>query len=468
MKTLRPPLALIAMLTLALALAAPGLGQINDGKAVPRGIVGIGIERTATGKVLIRRVEKGSPAEQAGIQADDEILSVDGIDAAKFASTEEVAAKLRGYAGSPVQLMIKRKEEQKTLTVVRASANEAARRYIVRGAAALEMAKSEADLAKAAVEFGQAARIAPDMAAAWYNLGTVQAKIGRLKEAAESYRKYLALAPQTEDAQRIRDEIIKLEYRLEQTENFKNLSGYWVSQSRGNLYRMDTDGSKLTLRGLYYGADSAIIHSISGKNNPYARGYCLTTSLTERGGKWVGSWEVPGFTFPTACTIPVSQAEIEAQLDEAKGRITLKTTRPKFKASVYDPGIFSSKWACGGVSMTGTIVEEDVLLGPVPGACILANITGEAARTLLVTNPGPAEEKAGLKTGDHIVSIDGADLSQMGSFAEARLKLYGKPGSIAQLVIKRTPKGKGTPEETLTISVPRTDLSEGKISVCGE
>jgi tetratricopeptide (TPR) repeat protein len=469
-KTSSYPLVLIAMLTLALVAAASAAARADDAKAAPSGFIGLSIERTDTGRVLVRKVEKGSPAEQAGMLADDELVSVDGTNVAHLASGAEVAAKMRGSAGSPVQIMIKRKEEQKTFTIVRASTAEAARRHIVRGAAAIEMAKSEADLARAAAEFEQAAEIAPTMAPAWYNLGSVQAKIGELKEAIESYRKYLALAPQADDAQRIRDEVIKLEYRLEQADSFKNLSGYWISKAAGNLYRVDTEGGKLTLRGRHWASEGAIIHSIAGKNNSYDASYCLAAGLTERGGNWVGSWEVPGLTFPTACTIPVSQAEIEAQLDEAKGRITLKITRPKFKASVHDPGIFSSKWACGGVSNTGTIVEEDVLLGPLPGGCILANIIGEAAHTLLLTNPGPAEEKAGLKTGDHIVSIDGADLSQMGSFAEARLKLYDKPGSVAQLVVKREQKGKGrsAPMEALTISVPRTDLSTGKISVCGE
>ena len=151
-------------------------------------------------------------------------------------------------------MKIKRKEEEKTVTVLRASADDLARKHIVRGAAAIEMAKSEADLAKAAAEFGEAAGYAPNMAAAWYNLGSVQAKIGQLKEAIESYGKYLALAPNADDARRIKDEIIKLEYRLEQAQSFKGLSGYWVSQT-GVLYRVDADGGKLTLRGIHYGSD---------------------------------------------------------------------------------------------------------------------------------------------------------------------------------------------------------------------
>ena len=70
-----------------------------------------------------------------------------------------------------------------------------ARKYLVRGMAAVEMAKNEAGLAKAAAEFKKAIEIAPNMAAAWYNLGLVQSKMGKLKDAIDSYRRYLILAP---------------------------------------------------------------------------------------------------------------------------------------------------------------------------------------------------------------------------------------------------------------------------------
>ncbi len=95
------------------------------------------------------------------------------------------------------------------------SSADEARKYLVRGMAAIEMAKSEADLAAAATEFKKATELAPTMAAAWYNLGSVQSKMGQLKDAIASYRRYAILAPKADDAQLVNDEIIKLEYRLE-------------------------------------------------------------------------------------------------------------------------------------------------------------------------------------------------------------------------------------------------------------
>ena len=51
---------LIASFILGLGLAAPVFGQGDAGKAPASGVVGINIEREASGRVLIRWVEKGA------------------------------------------------------------------------------------------------------------------------------------------------------------------------------------------------------------------------------------------------------------------------------------------------------------------------------------------------------------------------------------------------------------------------
>lgn len=61
------------------------------------------------------------------------------------------------------------------------NAEEQARTYMARGAAAVEMARSEEGLTAAAVEFKKATEIVPNMPEAWFNLGAMQAKIGLLK-----------------------------------------------------------------------------------------------------------------------------------------------------------------------------------------------------------------------------------------------------------------------------------------------
>lgn len=96
--------------------------------------------------------------------------------------------------------------------------SDEARKHLVRGMAAIEMSKSEDGLAAAAVEFAKAIEIEPNMALAWYNLGLVQSKMGQLKDAIASYRRYLILVPKADDARLVNDEIIKLEYRVEREE----------------------------------------------------------------------------------------------------------------------------------------------------------------------------------------------------------------------------------------------------------
>ncbi|HSR36518.1 MAG TPA: tetratricopeptide repeat protein, partial [Desulfurivibrionaceae bacterium] len=113
--------------------------------------------------------------------------------------------------------------------------------------AAIEMAKSNEDLALAAEEFRLATEIAPQMAIAWFNLGKAQTQLGRYKEAIDSYRRYLTLAPQAKDAQSVRDEIVKLEFRQELAAKAQARVGIWVGQD-GSFYRLTFNGNRLTLK----------------------------------------------------------------------------------------------------------------------------------------------------------------------------------------------------------------------------
>jgi len=155
------------------------------------------------------------------------------------------------------------------------NSDEEARKYLVRGMAAIEMAKSEDDLAIAVAEFKKATEIAPDMAAAWYNLGSVQSKTGQINDAIASYRRYLKLAPQAEDARRISDEIIKLEFRQEQAIKVKSRAGTWVTED-GTSFRLALDGNRMTLvTGEYFVTDAE-----AESTYPIAGKIPITTPLT--------------------------------------------------------------------------------------------------------------------------------------------------------------------------------------------
>lgn len=99
-----------------------------------------------------------------------------------------------------------------------ASVSDEAKKYFDRGVAAIEMAKTPSDYAKAVREFEQAVKLAPHWPEAYYNLALVQEKTEKYGDAASSLRQYLRLAPNAADAAEIKALINKLEYRKEQIE----------------------------------------------------------------------------------------------------------------------------------------------------------------------------------------------------------------------------------------------------------
>jgi tetratricopeptide (TPR) repeat protein len=73
-----------------------------------------------------------------------------------------------------------------------------------RGQAAVELAKTNADLEDAVKEFQKAIDITPGWPDPYYQLGMVQSRLGRLDDALKSLKKYLQIAPNAKDAQKRR------------------------------------------------------------------------------------------------------------------------------------------------------------------------------------------------------------------------------------------------------------------------
>lgn len=93
---------------------------------------------------------------------------------------------------------------------------EEARRYLARGIAAFEIAKSAEDFKLALLEFQNAANAAPWWPDTYFNLAKVQEKTVDLKGAIASYRLYLVADPNAKDAESIRTQSYKLEFIAEQ------------------------------------------------------------------------------------------------------------------------------------------------------------------------------------------------------------------------------------------------------------
>lgn len=340
---------------------------------------------------------------------------------------------------------------------------EDARRHLVRGAAALETAKNDSDLALAADEFRLATEKSPEWAFAWMNLGQVQARLGRLPEAMASYKRYLALAPNDKDAGRIGDEIIKLEFRMEQATRIQNRGGLWVGEG-GMPYLATANGSSLVLQckqqamssweltaNTFLGGDAAIP----------LREFRLELQGTRVTGTSTRS-EIP----VGKCVVPAETVEVEGAYDEAAGRLDLKFQRSRFQSRTT-LNLFLDAVGCGGVSVLGKDTVDVVLYGPLPagglGAKVALDFPGHA---LIGHHPwqgrlglanyqtlDPRLKEAGLQDKDEILAIDGVLVKNLDP-ADAIRRLRGAPGSEVNLtVLHRKAK------EPVPIKLPRVAVA---------
>ncbi len=93
----------------------------DENDAIDARIVGIGINLLQkNNRLIVTRTIDNSPAANAGLKTNDEIVAIDGTPSVGF-TPEQAAEKIRGQAGSPVQIAVKRDNgEEKTFDITRA------------------------------------------------------------------------------------------------------------------------------------------------------------------------------------------------------------------------------------------------------------------------------------------------------------------------------------------------------------
>jgi tetratricopeptide (TPR) repeat protein len=164
--------------------------------------------------LLILATSVGAASAQSSKEAEGRIAEQAGK--LREALTHYVAALQNAPEGSTVDQRLRETIIKLVQRLSPAPAvPEEAERYMGRGQAAVEIAKSPEDFKRAAGEFQKALRIAPWLANGYYNLGIVQEKAGQLAEAMRSYKLYLLVAPSAPDAQQVRTRIFGLEYKAE-------------------------------------------------------------------------------------------------------------------------------------------------------------------------------------------------------------------------------------------------------------
>jgi carboxyl-terminal processing protease len=93
----------------------------EETSSIKGSLKGIGIQiGVKDGKLMVIAPIEDTPAEKAGLLADDEIISIDGK-STKGITVDKAAEQIRGEEGTQVTLVIKRKDlEPKTYTITRA------------------------------------------------------------------------------------------------------------------------------------------------------------------------------------------------------------------------------------------------------------------------------------------------------------------------------------------------------------
>ena len=117
--------AYVAINTMVLSLNDPYTKFLDpkdfaeETSSIKGSLKGIGIQiATKNGKLMVIAPIEDSPAEKAGVLADDEILEINN-ESAKGLTIDKAADKIRGEQGTTVNLVIKRKDEVKNFQIVR-------------------------------------------------------------------------------------------------------------------------------------------------------------------------------------------------------------------------------------------------------------------------------------------------------------------------------------------------------------
>ena len=91
----------------------------DETSSIKGSLKGIGIQiATREGKLMVIAPIEDSPAEKAGLMAEDEILEINGV-STKGITIDKAADKIRGEEGTTVTLVVKRKDQVKPYSIVR-------------------------------------------------------------------------------------------------------------------------------------------------------------------------------------------------------------------------------------------------------------------------------------------------------------------------------------------------------------
>lgn len=333
-----------------------------------------------------------------------------------------------------------------------------AQRHMIRGRAAIEMAKSPEEYRFAIEEFEKAVKLAPHWAEAYYNLGMVQAELGELPQAIANLKRYLELAPNAPDAAKVREEVIRLEYRLEREQRLTQLAGDWIEIPPAKRpWILEQEGKRLVLhRSLdepLMGRIDVVFEALGGFSpfesfgkGTYAERFELELSGLELQGSYV---RAPFVETKSGCTVPEQRSPARGRLDPAAGLIELRYRIEKHRVRYSDP--FPGLKRCLEVV---SVSSEDRSLkiqratpqaerssktlpaGHAPGTVGLRLGVLEGQFRVVEVLSGSPAARAGLQPGDRLIAVE--DRPVDGSTLEELVaRIRGVPGTTVSVTIER-------------------------------
>jgi tetratricopeptide (TPR) repeat protein len=114
---------------------------------------------------------------------------------------------------------------------------EEAEKFMARGKAAFQTARSSADFKAAAQEYEKAANLAPWWADVYFNLGVVQEKQQEFDEAVSSFELYLLAAPDATDAKAVKEKIYSIQYLKERRQKTIDLIAKGLKLNNAGSYQ---------------------------------------------------------------------------------------------------------------------------------------------------------------------------------------------------------------------------------------
>ena len=309
-----------------------------------------------------------------------------------------------------------------------------------------------------------ATEIAPQMANAWFNLAKAQTQLGRFGEAIASYRQYLVLAPGAKDAQSVRDEIFKLEFRQELVAKSQARVGTWVAKD-GTPYNLTLDGNRLTLKTKQRRVPEDEVRSTYSMVGNVPLNVFVQTEyqLILQGNLFSGTWS-RGAVPANKCTVPPDTSGVTGELRDSEGMMVLHHDRTSYLAETQ-MNLFDD--FCKKVTAIERETVEETIYGPLPRGGLGVTLSGLTSwwdggfsmvdfgwqgRLSVRVNPDSPAFAAGLRDKDEILAVDGVAISSL-SAGEAVVRLRGEPGSNVTLEIWK----KGS-KDTSFITLRRVEL----------